>query len=239
MEAHGDRSSERQCRRLHQLAAEPLRNAAAATTAASAERRGGGGSAPPAVDPVPPPPPAPAGPGAPSGLAASVSDRRSCCRGRLRCRAAGRPPTSWKRALRPAPATSSSIRRAAPPLSHGLPAWEWQLLVRVTAANAQGTSAPSNEIAFTVDGSASPAPGGPPAPPLGLVASASGSTVTLAWRPPALGGAPSYYVVEAGSGPGLRTSRTSQPATQRLRSRPAASELARISCACAPGTRSV
>jgi predicted phage tail protein len=75
--------------------------------------------------------------------------------------------------------------------------------VRVRGANAQGTSAPSNEIAFTVDGSASPA-GGPPGPPLGLVASSSGSNVTLGWRPPAFGGAPSYYVVEAGSAPGLR-----------------------------------
>jgi predicted phage tail protein len=75
--------------------------------------------------------------------------------------------------------------------------------VRVRAANAQGTSAPSNEIAFTVGSGGPSAPSGPAGPPLGLVASASGSSVTLSWSAPALGGSPTYYVVQAGSGPGL------------------------------------
>ena len=42
-----------------------------------------------------------------------------------------------------------------------------------------------------------------PGPPSGLVASASGSLVTLAWNAPASGGAASAYIIEAGSSAGL------------------------------------
>jgi len=43
----------------------------------------------------------------------------------------------------------------------------------------------------------------PPGVPTGLATSSSGSTVALAWLPPASGGAPSAYIIEAGSAPGL------------------------------------
>ena len=46
--------------------------------------------------------------------------------------------------------------------------------VRVRARNAQGTSAPSNEVALTVSSSQ-----GPPSPPSNLTATVSGTTVTL------------------------------------------------------------
>ena len=65
--------------------------------------------------------------------------------------------------------------------------------VRVRSANAAGVSGPSNEISVRVGCAAAPAP------PLGLVAQASGNTVSIGWQPAA--GA-TGYVLEAGSGAG-------------------------------------
>jgi uncharacterized repeat protein (TIGR03803 family) len=72
--------------------------------------------------------------------------------------------------------------------------------VRVLAQNASGASAPSNEIVVTVGGGGgcNSAPGAP----TGLVASANGSNVTLAWQAPGAGCAPTTYIVQAGSSPG-------------------------------------
>lgn len=47
------------------------------------------------------------------------------------------------------------------------------------------------------------APQGPPGVPSGLATSSSGSSVFLAWNPPSSGGAPSAYIIEAGSSSGL------------------------------------
>jgi hypothetical protein len=65
--------------------------------------------------------------------------------------------------------------------------------VRVRTATAAGVSGPSNEISVRVGCVAAPAP------PLGVVAQASGNTVSSGWQPAA--GA-TGYVLEAGSGPG-------------------------------------
>lgn len=70
--------------------------------------------------------------------------------------------------------------------------------VRVLAQNAGGTSAPSNEVIVTVAGGC----GFAPAVPTGLTTSASGSTVTLTWQKPAVGCAPTSYIIQAGSSPG-------------------------------------
>jgi hypothetical protein len=71
--------------------------------------------------------------------------------------------------------------------------------VRVRAANAAGTSAPSNEEILVVLGPQAPEP------PTGLTAAASGSVVQLNWNAPtvsAQSGVATGYIIEAGSGSG-------------------------------------
>lgn len=64
---------------------------------------------------------------------------------------------------------------------------------RVRAVNACGTSAASNEVAFTITAPPCPAPSAPS----GLTASVSGTTVTVSWT--AASGAPTSYRVEIGT----------------------------------------
>ena len=68
--------------------------------------------------------------------------------------------------------------------------------VRVVAANASGLSSPSNEDIVSLVPSCT-APGAP----LGFNASANGSMASLGWQPPVTGGAPTSYILEAGSTP--------------------------------------
>ena len=72
--------------------------------------------------------------------------------------------------------------------------------VRVRAANAQGLSTPSNEVVVLVGAGGCATP---PDQPQGFNVSASGSTVALNWSSPVSGCAPTSYVVQAGSSPGL------------------------------------
>ena len=69
--------------------------------------------------------------------------------------------------------------------------------VRVRAASACGVSPPSNEVVITVNG-AVPLPEAPTA----LGATVSGNVVTISWTPPATGGTPAGYRLEAGYSPG-------------------------------------
>jgi hypothetical protein len=71
--------------------------------------------------------------------------------------------------------------------------------VRVRARNNAGVSAPSNDVAVIVTGSG----GCTPAAPTSLVATATGSTVTLQWTAPGGSCGATAYIVEAGSAPGL------------------------------------
>jgi len=72
--------------------------------------------------------------------------------------------------------------------------------VRIRAVNAYGTSGPSNESILIVGTGGCTSP---PNPPGGLVTSASGTTVTLTWTAPVGGCAPTAYLLQAGSAPGL------------------------------------
>ena len=66
--------------------------------------------------------------------------------------------------------------------------------IRVAAQNLAGTGPASADIVAQV--------GSPPGPPQNVVATAAGSVITLAWNPPAAGGAVSTYIVQAGTATG-------------------------------------
>ena len=69
--------------------------------------------------------------------------------------------------------------------------------VRVRGVNAFGPGAASNEVALTVGTPPAPLPGAPT-----LTGSVAQTIVSLAWTPAATGGAPTSYVLEAGTSPG-------------------------------------
>jgi predicted phage tail protein len=73
--------------------------------------------------------------------------------------------------------------------------------VRVLAANAEGNSAPSNEVMVVVE--AEPPCTSAPNAPANLGSTVSGDLVTLNWTAPATGCAVTGYAVVAGSAPGL------------------------------------
>jgi predicted phage tail protein len=86
--------------------------------------------------------------------------------------------------------------------------------VRVRAVNALGVSAPSNEATLIVGAAGSLPCGATPGAPGPLQSSVNGSTVTLAWG--AASGAPTSYLLEAGSFPGgtdIQASQTGNSAT--------------------------
>jgi hypothetical protein len=77
-----------------------------------------------------------------------------------------------------------------PPLPAG------SYFVRVRAVGQFGPGPVSTEVSFTIGAVAVPGP------PTNLVASVSGTTLTLTWGAPASGGAPLAYLIDAGTGPG-------------------------------------
>lgn len=81
--------------------------------------------------------------------------------------------------------------------SYATPVPPGRFYVRVRGVNANGMSAPSNQLA--VQAGAESLPGAP----RNLTSSGSGSTVTLRWAAPSTGGTPTAYLIEVGSASGL------------------------------------
>ena len=140
-------------------------------------------------------------PGPPSGLGATVSAQTVFLN--WNASSAGGSPTTYVLQAGSSPGLSnlaaSNVGLTTSVTANGVPAGIYY--VRVVAANASGTSGPSNEIVVTVGGG-----GGcnlAPAAPTGLTTSSSGSNVTINWQRPAVGCAPTSYILQAGSAPGL------------------------------------
>ena len=139
-------------------------------------------------------------PGAPTALAAAVSGPNVALT--WTTPTAGDPPTSYVleagSASGLADLANSDTGSSTPALTAtGVAPGTY--FVRVRARNASGTSAPSNEIIVTIAGPCATVAG----PPTGLGATVSGAAVTLTWLAPNGGCAPTSYLIEAGSAPGL------------------------------------
>jgi hypothetical protein len=73
---------------------------------------------------------------------------------------------------------------------------------RVRARTASGTSASSNEVVFAVESASAALCADVTDAPTNLIASVSGSSVTLSWTAPSSGCTPASYIIEAGSSSG-------------------------------------
>lgn len=102
---------------------------------------------------------------------------------------AGSASGSSNLAMLTVPAPTTTFSTPAPPGTYYL---------RVRAANSCGTSDASAEVFVTV-GSGATLPGAPGTPAVTV----NGSAVALSWAAPSTGDAPTGYVFEAGSAPGL------------------------------------
>ncbi|MEP7117012.1 MAG: fibronectin type III domain-containing protein [Acidobacteriota bacterium] len=100
---------------------------------------------------------------------------------------AGRAPGTSDFGAMPLPNTTTLVASVAPGVYYA----------RLRAVNACGLSPASNEIAVTLDGSVVV-----PNPPTGLTAAVSGGVAGFTWTPPASGGTPAGYWLEAGTTPG-------------------------------------
>ena len=139
----------------------------------------------------------PQAPGAPSGLAGQVAGTAITMT--WNAPGSGGTPMSYVIEAGSAPGLSNLANfwtgNALTTFStSGVPFGTYYLRVRAT--NGVGTSGPSNEILLVV--SPTPAPG----PPSGLTGSVVGLSLTMSWTAPSTGGAPTAYIIQAGSGPG-------------------------------------
>ncbi len=128
-----------------------------------------------------------AAPGAPSNLRASSSG--SSITLSWAAPASGGAPTSYvieagSRSGASDLGTQSTGSTATTFTSSSIPNGTYY--VRVRAQNAVGTSAPSNEALLAV---------GVPGPPSNFAAVVSGTAITMSWSAPAIGGAPTTYVI--------------------------------------------
>lgn len=137
-------------------------------------------------------------PGPPSGLLSTIAG--STVNFSWSAPTSGGAPTGYSLVAGLTPgftAPVATVPLPAAPLSASIPnVPAGTYFARLLATNANGSSAPSNEIAFTVGGVA--APNAPTlAPP-----SVTGTSVSFSWTPAASGGAAASYVLTAASSPG-------------------------------------
>ena len=109
--------------------------------------------------------------------------------------------------------------------------------IRVRAVTALGLSAASNEAVAVVTGTPGPPPAPTPTPsaapgaPENFRATANGGTVTMTWSASPAGGTPLFYVIEAGTGPGLTnlvSFSTGNPGLSFLATAPAGTYFVRV-----------
>lgn len=165
----------------------------------------------PTPTPTPTPTPSPTAPSAPRQLAATVSGNTVTLTWSapdsgtpLNYVLAAGSSAGWSN-LGSFPVANTSTSFTATNIPNGT------YYARVSAQNIFATSAASNEVSFTV-----PQACAGPVAPSGLQSTVSGLLVTLSWAAPSGGAAPTGYVIEAGSAPGLANIavvNTASPAT--------------------------
>jgi uncharacterized repeat protein (TIGR03803 family) len=139
-------------------------------------------------------------PGAPTGLTASVSGTTVVLT--WNAPSSGGAPTSYVVTAGSSPGLANLANSNTGSTATTLTATnvgQGAYFVRIFAQNEGGSSPASNEIVVTVSGGC----GLVPAVPTGLATSSSGSSVTITWQTPAVGCRPTYYIIQAGSAPGL------------------------------------
>jgi hypothetical protein len=152
--------------------------------------------------PPPPPPPGPTAPQPPTNLNVTVNGGTVTLSWTAPPASTGGPLLSYRLEAGFAPgAANAALFDLGPTVTtlvvQGVP--NGTFYVRVRAINAAGVSGPSNEAVVVVCIGCSPAPG----PVTNLTFQISGRDVLLQWQAPASGAAPTQYVVEAGTAPGL------------------------------------
>ena len=135
-------------------------------------------------------------PGAPTGLAGTVNGTAVTLS--WTAPASACPITGYIVQAGSAPGLSNLAAVAVPSAGLTASAPPGAYFVRVVAVNAGGAGPPSADVLITV-GTTCVAPGSP----TGLGGAVAGLSVSLTWTPPASGGAPSLYLLEAGSAPAL------------------------------------
>ena len=155
----------------------------------------------PAPIPTPSPTPIPGTPGTPTGFTTSASGLFVTMT--WRAPTTGGTPTGYQIESGSGPGLTNIANFPSGSATPGFSADKVGLgtyYVRVRATNAAGAGPVSNEAVLVVSGGSN---ANAPGAPSGLTTTAAGLFVTISWKAPAAGGAPTTYILESGSAPGL------------------------------------
>lgn len=166
-------------------------------------------------------------PTAPSNLVAAVSGLAVT----LTWTASANAPTQYILQAGFAPGqTAITVPLSAAQTTFSASAGAGTYYVRVIAVNADGTSAPSNEVTVVLTSGCAA-----PSPPFNLRAIIRGTEVFLFWRQPAVG-TPSGYSVQVGNAPGQTFTQFSTSSPTLNATAPAGTFVARVIATSACGT---